>query len=94
MLSAPSGEVLPMDVRAAGDVELPYQSNFTEDDFEAAVERCVEYIRAGDIFPVVFSQRLKTQLRSHPFQRDSRRNHHACWMQLLYAPAPSHPSHR
>ena len=33
-------------------------SNFTQAEFEAAVRKCVEYIRAGDIFQVVISQRL------------------------------------
>ena len=51
-----------------GDVTLPYQSNFTQADFEAAVRKCVEYIRAGDIFQVVLSQRLKMPLRTHPFE--------------------------
>ena len=34
-------------------------SNFTQAEFEAAVGKCVEYIRAGDIFQVVISQRLQ-----------------------------------
>ena len=37
-----------------------YQSHFEQDAFEAAVERCREYIRAGDIMQVVLSQRLST----------------------------------
>ena len=51
-----------------GEVHLAYQSNFTQEDFEAAVRKCVEYIRAGDIFQVVFSQRLEVPIRSHPFE--------------------------
>ncbi len=35
------------------------QSNFTKAGFESAVEKCVEYIRAGDIFQVVISQRFE-----------------------------------
>ncbi|MEM1225189.1 MAG: anthranilate synthase component I [Planctomycetota bacterium] len=38
---------------------LPVVSNFTESSFKTAVERCVEYIRAGDIFQVVPSQRFR-----------------------------------
>ncbi len=34
-------------------------SNFTKPEFEAAVVKCTEYIRAGDIFQVVISQRLE-----------------------------------
>jgi anthranilate synthase component 1 len=44
-----------------------YRSNFTKEAFEAAVERCKEYIRAGDIFQVVLSQRLETQTTARPF---------------------------
>ena len=38
--------------------ELKVTSNFTQESFEQAVLDCVEYIRAGDIFQVVPSQRL------------------------------------
>ena len=39
-----------------------------QSDFEAAVERCLEYIRAGDIFQVVLSQRLQTTISAPPFE--------------------------
>jgi anthranilate synthase component 1 len=42
-------------------------SNFSHEDFLAAVEKCKEYIRAGDIFQVVLSQRLQTETRARPF---------------------------
>jgi anthranilate synthase component 1 len=42
-------------------------SNFSRGEFEAAVERCKEYIRAGDVFQVVLSQRLKAETRARPF---------------------------
>ena len=57
----------PVDIQFGGEVTLPYKSNFTQGDFEQAVEKCVEYIRAGDIFQVVFSQRLETPITAHPF---------------------------
>lgn len=41
--------------------------NFTRTDFTAAVERCKEYIRAGDIFQVVLSQRFSGVLQTDPF---------------------------
>jgi anthranilate synthase component 1 len=46
---------------------LQFESNFTQAEFENAVEKCVEYIRAGDIFQVVISQRLKVAVKSNPF---------------------------
>ena len=44
-----------------------FSSNFTAATFKAAVERAVEYIRAGDVFQVVPSQRLSAALGVHPF---------------------------
>jgi len=43
-----------------------YESNFERSAFEQTVARCQEYIRAGDIFQVVISQRLKTQTAARP----------------------------
>ncbi len=37
-------------------------SNFSQEAFEKVVERCKEYIRAGDIFQVVISQRFSVPL--------------------------------
>jgi len=55
------------DVAPVGEVHRPYQSNFDPQAFEAAVAKCKEYIKAGDIFQVVLSQRLKTETRARPF---------------------------
>jgi len=44
-----------------------YSSNFERAAFERMVAHCQEYIRAGDIFQVVVSQRLLTTTRAHPF---------------------------
>jgi len=43
------------------------QSNFTHDGYKAAVEKAKEYIRAGDIFQVVPSQRWKQRFELPPF---------------------------
>ena len=58
----------PVDIAVDDDVNIAYTSNFTQADFESAVKKCVEYIRAGDIFQVVFSQRLEVPIRAHPFE--------------------------
>ena len=42
-------------------------SNFTHDGYKAAVERAKDYIRAGDIFQVVPSQRWKQRFELPPF---------------------------
>lgn len=47
---------------------LDVTSNFTRESFESAVLKCVEYIRAGDIFQVVPSQRLSVHTDVDPFE--------------------------
>jgi anthranilate synthase component 1 len=46
---------------------LRVQSNLTKEEFMTKVNRAKEYIRAGDIFQVVLSQRLETQTKAKPF---------------------------
>ena len=46
--------------------ESDFKSSFTRDEFEAMVERAKEYIRAGDIFQVVPSQRLSVRFNARP----------------------------
>jgi len=55
------------DIEPAGDITLPYESNFERDDYLDAVRRAKEYIRAGDIFQVVPSQRLMAKTSAEPF---------------------------
>jgi len=45
----------------------PAQSNFTHDGYKAAVEKAKDYIRAGDIFQVVPSQRWRQNFALPPF---------------------------
>ncbi len=42
-------------------------SNFTKEEFEAGVEKVKEYIRAGDAFQVVISQRFSKPFHGDPF---------------------------
>ncbi len=67
-LSTPDARLGVSDIDTGGGVTLPYKSNFTKREFEDAVRKCVEYIRAGDIFQVVISQRLATPLTIDPFE--------------------------
>jgi anthranilate synthase component 1 len=67
-LTSPKGNLSPVDIDTAGEAKLNYESNFTQAGYEAAVRKCVEYIRAGDIFQVVFSQRLAVPLAVDPFE--------------------------
>lgn len=55
------------DIAPIGETSLPYRSNFEPKAFESAVEKCKEYIKAGDIFQVVLSQRLQAETKARPF---------------------------
>jgi anthranilate synthase component 1 len=50
-----------------GPLELAYVSNLARDQFEDAVRKGQEYIRAGDIFQFVPSQRLRVTSEAQPF---------------------------
>src|SRR5205807_1814526 len=64
----PGEELRPADIDTGGEARIEYRSNFAQAEFEAAVRRCVDYIRAGDIFQVVISQRLQLPIKAHPFE--------------------------
>ncbi|MFO7958440.1 MAG: anthranilate synthase component I [Candidatus Brocadiia bacterium] len=55
------------DIEPSGEVELKFESNFARPDYLKAVEKAKEYIRAGDIFQVVPSQRLKATTSAAAF---------------------------
>ncbi len=57
---------VPRDLGDAAPVGMA-QSNFTHDGYKAAVNRAKDYIRAGDIFQVVPSQRWSQRFALPPF---------------------------
>jgi anthranilate synthase component 1 len=57
----------PLELREDPGQDPPFESNFPRAEFEERVRRAQEYIRAGDIFQVVLSQRLTVPLRAAPF---------------------------
>ena len=54
------------DVVGREPVRMPFESSVRREAFERAVEACKEYIRAGDIFQVVLSQRLRVGSGADP----------------------------
>ncbi len=64
-------EWTPPNSRGAGEPgsggASEYTSNFTPEEFCAQVEKAKHYIKAGDIFQVVISQRLSTEYTGDPF---------------------------
>ncbi len=66
-LTAPGG--LPVaEVPPLPTEDPAVESNFTKEGFKEAVVKCQEYIKAGDIFQVVLSQRLSMPCRVDPFK--------------------------
>jgi anthranilate synthase component 1 len=57
----------PLQLAAPPENDPDFRSTTTRDKFEAGVRRIQEYIRAGDAFQVVLSQRLSVPLRVAPF---------------------------
>ena len=53
---------------ASADSSAHPESSFTRQGFEQAVERCKQYIRAGDIFQVVLSHRFSAETAASPFE--------------------------
>ncbi len=46
----------------------PVESNFTVDRYASVIDKCIEYVYAGDIIQVVNSQRFSRRTAAHPFQ--------------------------
>ncbi len=67
-LAAPTQLAMADIDTSGGTGTLSYSSNFEQSEFEDAVRQCVEYIRAGDIFQVVISQRLQMDLEVDPVE--------------------------
>jgi anthranilate synthase component 1 len=57
----------PLDLGSEPEADPPFTSSTTREDFEGGVEKIREYIRAGDAFQVVLSQRLGIDLQATPF---------------------------
>ena len=58
---------LPVETKAPSGRRIELKSNVTRDQYEAAVEKAKEYVRAGDIIQVVPSQRFSGKLSADPF---------------------------
>jgi anthranilate synthase component 1 len=66
-LSRPHPDSAACDIDTHSPVSLRPKSNFTRSEYEAVVRRCQEYIRAGDVFQVVPSQRFEIETSATPF---------------------------
>ncbi|MBI4378995.1 MAG: anthranilate synthase component I [Nitrospinae bacterium] len=57
----------PLSKGGAGGITSELRSNVSKEVFKEGVLKCKGYIKDGDIFQVVFSQRLETDFQSDPF---------------------------
>src|SRR5262249_28488009 len=66
-LALPGAGLGVIDIDTDSPVMLQPRSNFTRAQYESVVRRCQEYIKAGDIFQVVPSQRFEIETKAKPF---------------------------
>ncbi len=66
-LAEPGPDLSLCDIDTEGPVQIVPKSNFTREQYEAVVRHCQEYIKAGDIFQVVPSQRFQFETTAAPF---------------------------
>ena len=64
--SAGQADLQLTDIALGGEPTQSWTSNFTREGFCAAVEQSKEYIRAGDAFQIVLSQRLERETTARP----------------------------
>jgi anthranilate synthase component 1 len=88
-LQSRSSDLQLTDINLRGEPTVSWKSNFSRERFEAAVVRCQDYIRAGDIFQVVLSQRLELETTARPLDiyRALRIVNPSPFMFLLRSPA-------
>ena len=65
LADAPS--LRPLELAEEPSEDPEFTSSMSRDDYEDGVRRIKEYVRAGDAFQVVLSQRLGMDLRTTPF---------------------------
>ena len=87
-LQAPQTVLEMPDVVSTEGREIAWKSNFSREEYCEAVDACKEYIRAGDIFQVVLSQRFELETTVTPLEiyRSLRVVNPSPFMFLLHTP--------
>jgi len=67
-MAAPLPSIRPLNWQANSERTPHTTSNRSREDFKAAVERGRDHIAAGDVFQLVLSQRLETQVPQKPLE--------------------------
>ena len=66
-MSAPINERHALNWDEKKDLNIAISSNWERKEFEEAVVSAKEYIRKGDIFQIVISQKFQSKVKSDPF---------------------------
>ena len=66
-MCSPLPSIKPLNWQSLNQSSIETKSNFSQSDFEKAVIQAKEHISAGDIFQLVLSQRLETEIDQDPF---------------------------
>ena len=67
LMRVPLKEVDILNWTQQKDLNIDIASNWIKSDFENAVTKAKEFIKKGDIFQLVISQKFKTELNNKPF---------------------------
>tara|TARA_Y100001970_G_scaffold132360_1_gene163297 strand:+ start:31670 stop:33187 length:1518 start_codon:yes stop_codon:yes gene_type:complete len=67
LMRVPLKEVDILNWKQQKDLNIDISSNWIKQDFEKAVLKAKEFIKKGDIFQIVISQKFKTELKNRPF---------------------------
>ena len=67
LMKAPLKETEFLNWNDKKDLNIPISSNWNKKEFEEAVRSAKEYIKKGDIFQIVISQRFQSKVKNHPF---------------------------
>ena len=67
LMRAPIKEKHTLNWNDNKDLNIEISSNWNQKEFEDAVVSAKEYIKKGDIFQIVISQKFKSKVKSDPF---------------------------
>jgi len=67
LMRAPLKETHTLNWNEKNDLNIEFSSNWNKTEFEDAVACAKEYIKKGDIFQIVLSQKFKSKVNSDPF---------------------------
>ena len=67
LMRVPLNNVDILNWKHQNDLNIDISSNWIREDFENAVSQAKEFIKKGDIFQIVISQKFKTELKNKPF---------------------------